>query len=193
VRRTFKLSAEEWLFARQFAYMDKQCEPYVYESNLLKKRKANEPKNKEIVPYLVVDEYGLLINATNKKGQWLRWEWEDVKSIRLYPLMYPWKASIYLLFNESDKRREKRKAKRYLWYMRRRYKHFHFKYCEDYAECYSLIFETRKGNGQFYIPSEWKERNKLAWLLETIELPSRKRINYLNTDDHWKIHLKTRI
>ncbi|PGK52446.1 hypothetical protein CN918_32190 [Priestia megaterium] len=188
MRRTFKLSAEEWLFARQFAYMDDQNEPYIYETNLLKRRKANEPRDMDIIPYLVMDDYGVLINTTNQKGQWVRLDWESVKSVRLYPLMYPWKASIYTIFNEVDRQREKRKAKKYLRCMRRRYKRFSYKYFEDYPEYYSLIFETKKGNAQFYIPMEWLEINKLTWFLNAIEMSSEKRVTFANTDEYWKVH-----
>lgn len=185
MRLTVKLNAEDWLFARKFAYVDGQNEPYLYQKNAFKKKNPNEPKKDGKVPYLIIDEVGIMINHINEKGRWMKWDWEDTKSIRVYGLMHPWKASIYQWILDADFYRERRKDKRYFRCMRWRYPKFNYHYEETYDTHYSLILEGSKAKGQICIPKSWVEENSDAFYLEKIEELSGKKIKYFNTDDEW--------
>jgi len=183
---TAKLTTNDWIFARNFAYIDGQHEPYVYKKNIFGKNKIYEPNQSEMIPYLIIDDVGMMVNHLNQKGKWMFWNWEDTKSLRIYELMHPWKASIFQWISDADFYRERRKTKKYLRIMRRKYKDFDYNYEEQYKSHYSLLFEGKKGNGQIWIPKEWVEDDKKSWFLEKIEEKSEKTIKYFNTEEDWR-------
>ena len=190
MRITFKLEAKEWIFARMFAYKDYALKPYPYQSHFFGRKKKHEPKEKTSVPYLVVDEHGIMVNQNNRKGEWLVWEWDEIKSVRIYNLMHPWKASIFDWRHEADLYRERRKTKRYLRHMKWKYKQFPYDYREEYQEEYALLLEGNWKNGQFWIPKSWMQNQQFSWLMENIEKHINKEVIYFNTEERWNRHIQ---
>lgn len=189
MRLTFKLEAKDWIFSRLFSYKDNALKPYPYQFYFFRKKLEHEPKPETTIPYLIVDEHGIMVNQNNKKGEWLLWDWEEIKSIRVYRLMHPWKASIFDLRHESDMYRERRKTKRYLKHMRWKYKDFSYTYEEEYESEYALILEGSWNNGQFWIPNSWLENEQFSWLMENIEKNIQREITYFNTEERWSQHI----
>lgn len=149
----------------------------------------HEPREKTTVPYLIVDEHGIMVNQNNKKGEWLVWGWDEIKSARVYQLMHPWKASIFDVRHESDTYRERRKTKRYLRHMKWKYKDFSYAYEEEYQHEYALIVEGNWNNGQFWIPNSWIQNEQFSWLMENMEKNIQRKITYFNTEEHWSQHI----
>jgi len=191
MKLSISVEAHEWLFLRNFLYIDKQYKPYFYETNWLKRKKEFEPSKHEKMPYILIDNNGILMNHQNQKGDWLRWDWADTKSIHVYYLMQPWKSAIYDWLHEVDNYRERRKTIRYFRTMKWRYRFFPYKYQDSYPHYYSIVLEGRKGNGQFAIPLSWAASEKLSLLMETIERTSGKEIEYFNTGENWHEHVSS--
>lgn len=185
MRITVKLPAEDWLFAREFAYIDGMEPMYLYKRHVWERKREHEPRPQEKVPYITFDEDVMFWNHVNEPGTWLKWEWEKTKSIRLYQVMHPWKAAIFSRFTESDERRERRRSKRYFRTMKKRYKHFHYDYQDTYEDRYALLLEGTYKKAQIWIPNEWFTP-KHEWFLDKIEEVSCKTITFGGTDAHWK-------
>lgn len=173
--------AEEWLFLREYTYIEGEKNNYHYGGFFIKKRYNHEPKDKSLITYLILDDDALNINITNKKGEWNHIKWEDIRNITVYYTIHPWNSAVLNAFTDEAEAMMIKTSK-YFEAMRRSYKHFNELFKKEYDDRYSLFLETRHGNGHLPLPNSWIKNEQIEFLLNEMKQRTQKKL-IINKDE----------
>jgi len=166
---TLSCPYDEWLFVRRYAYIDTYTDIKEFNDKPKEKKRFFWKNNTNIlqqIPFLMVDNDGIMINIENKNGKWVTIPISTMKVISLYYTVHPWSS---LLFSKGDNSEiEEEKTASYFAHHRKRYHFFRKSFQSIYEDNISLVIEHTHGHSQIPLPLSWFENDTISFFFEEL-------------------------
>lgn len=166
---TLSCPYDEWLFVRRYCYIDTYTDNKKFNDKPKEKKWFLWKNNTNIsqqIPFLIVDNDGIMINIENENGNWAMIPLSTMKVISLYYTVHPWSS---LLFSSGDNSEiEEEKTALYFTHHCKRHSIFKKPFQLIYEDSLSLVIEHTYGRSQIPLPLSWLENDTTSFFFEEL-------------------------